>query len=1721
MAADATSLTLPGVTLGQELAPGCWRADAGNGALVAKWVPGRADGARLMLGHVQEAFQDGPSGVAGLVDVEIREDGVWLLRPFIGGSTLADLLEAGPLPVKEALRVARQVAAVLAEAHGRGVLHGNLKPRNIFVQGTRSVTVSDFAVASLRDPLAGRSIEAGQFMSPEQSGLLDHDVAEWSDLYALGIILYHALVGVPPFQGQSLGEVLRQHLNHTPAPLRSLGVEASTDVEEIVHRLLRKDPRERYQSAEGLLADLDAVVAAMEAGEEPRIVVGAADRRRTLTEPAFLGRRDELSTLERQLAVAVQGRPALVWVEAESGGGKSRLLQEFAHRAQLRDAWVIRGQGRDQVAPRPFGMLEGIATAMSHLRTLDPEHLASIQDDLMDDAQVLTRALPGLSAVLGPTTEQEGPDGEPAEHGQERTLAALSRLLHALGNGRPAVLLLDDLQWADTPTKRLLERWWREADGTRGQIVVVAAFRAEEVAKKDPIRQMQPGAHLVLEPFDLDDMRHLTESMAGPLPKEAVAFIARLTEGNPFMASATLRGLVEAGTLQSTAEGWVMDPDGAVSATTDMAEFLLARLETLPEDAQGLLSVAAVLGKEFHAERAASLAGLRAHDAVRSLNAARRRHIIAHVEGDDTYLFTHDKLREAILDGMPAAERRALHHRAAEQLRTRDEDVVFELAYHYDAAADLEHAWPYALRAADRSRRRYALDTAERYYRIAEAAGPAVGEGPRFRILHGLGETLMLRGDYVAAEPWFKQAREVARGDIQRADLEGRLAELYFKRGDLEQAAAGIEQGLRMLGQPGPRTRFGHFIRLPKEVFVQTLHSLFPAAFVARRSHDGKAQRDLLAARLYSNLAHVNWFLRGPACCGYAHLREMNIAERYGPTEHLGMAYAEHAVVMTTLPWHGRGIDYGARALSVRDGLGTAWGRAHALHFGALGHLAAGHVEEALAMVEQAGHIFERTGDLWQANNSGWNQALLEYRLGRLDDAQRTSRRFFQAADRIGDLQNTGLALWTWALAGGQGLTQDVVEAEKARCPASDAQTGEAVRQAAGIMLWRQGRFGEAVEAFDEAAAIARSAGLRSEYVAVIPLWTATVLRARVEALPAWRGREVRPAMRRLGRLTRRGLKVAARYPSNLPHAWRERGMYHFLKGRKDPARTCIERAAAEAERLGMPHEADLCQAAHDALDGLAAQAMGPTARTTLSLADRFNAIVDVGRSLSTSIELPELVANLERASEQVLRGEQVRVFKSGEDPEDAAEAALVALAKGGTEPLVVPPEHPRLRGLGLRSALVFPVLQRGEHRLVVTATHRQVDGLYGPEEVDLARFLAAIAGAALENTEGFRSLAEAKDRIEFQASVLRSQAEAMIEGLLVVDDQGRIVISNRAFAKMWDIPSHIMAKGNDEAALAHALKSIPDPVGYRQRVQHLYDHPSEVGEDEIELKDGRILERYTAPVRGADGTLYGRAWFFRDVTERKRYEETLRASYDRLREVDKMRTAFINTAAHELNTPLTPIRMQLSILERRAASDLDERGRRSLDTLTRNIKRLEGLVKDIMDTARLESHRLRFERRAIDLDERLRDDVQSFKDTAKRSGIQLSYVGRHALEIHADPARLTQVVFNLMNNALRFTPDGGRIKVTLHADDDEATVRITDTGPGMTTEELDALFVPFSQPVPNPVGKTPGTGLGLVICKGIIEEHGGHMWVESPGRGRGATFAFTLPRSAPDTGDD
>jgi PAS domain S-box-containing protein len=417
-----------------------------------------------------------------------------------------------------------------------------------------------------------------------------------------------------------------------------------------------------------------------------------------------------------------------------------------------------------------------------------------------------------------------------------------------------------------------------------------------------------------------------------------------------------------------------------------------------------------------------------------------------------------------------------------------------------------------------------------------------------------------------------------------------------------------------------------------------------------------------------------------------------------------------------------------------------------------------------------------------------------------------------------------------------------------------------------------------------------------------------------------------------------------------------------------------------------------------------------------------------------------------------------------------------------------------------------------------------------------------ANVGGMVVNSRDVTDRKRAEEALRFQKTLLEAQSEASIDGILVVSAEGKITSFNQRFVEMWQIPEEVISTRSDEAALQAVLDKLIDPQEFLARVASLYEHTDEESRDEILLKDGRAFDRYSAPVKGKDGTYYGRVWYFRDVTERKRAEEEIRrlnetlesrveertmqlkAALDEIELLNELleqrveqRTAqlkatneelesFSYSVSHDLRAPLRSINGFSQVLLEDYADKLDEEGRDFLDRVKAASEHLARLIDDLLDLSRMTRSEMRHER--VDLSALVRDFAKELERSDPERAVE--FVLEDGIVTEGDQRLLRVVLENLLRNAWKFTGSQpqARVEFGLTELDGTPTYFVRDNGVGFDMAYADKLFGAFQRL--HRTSEFPGTGIGLATVQRIVRRHGGSVWAEGA-VGQGASFYFTL----------
>jgi signal transduction histidine kinase len=380
---------------------------------------------------------------------------------------------------------------------------------------------------------------------------------------------------------------------------------------------------------------------------------------------------------------------------------------------------------------------------------------------------------------------------------------------------------------------------------------------------------------------------------------------------------------------------------------------------------------------------------------------------------------------------------------------------------------------------------------------------------------------------------------------------------------------------------------------------------------------------------------------------------------------------------------------------------------------------------------------------------------------------------------------------------------------------------------------------------------------------------------------------------------------------------------------------------------------------------------------------------------------------------------------------------------------------------------------------------------------VELAVRTAALTAIGLGTGLVARRISSDAEELQTTSALQSALLDSTLDGICLTDAEGNVLLSNhplRRIAVEFGLPPF--------GTVIDRLLSIADlstePDRYRERMIALSTN-MEPSEDEFELSDsGRVFRGYTAPVFQSDGELMGRIWTLREVTAD--------------RHLERLRDAFVAAVSHELRTPLTSISGFVEMLEDEE-HELGAEARSYLDVIRRGTTRLQRIVEDLLLVAQIEADRLELRTGRADLAQIATAAVEAARPAAEEKEVALELQTNGALPFDADASRLGQVLDNLVSNAIKFTPSGGSVVVSTRNSDGWACVEVADTGIGVPQDEVGQLFSRFYRASSATRRAIPGTGLGLVIARAIVEAHGGSIELESR-EGEGTRVTVSLPAS-------
>lgn len=399
-----------------------------------------------------------------------------------------------------------------------------------------------------------------------------------------------------------------------------------------------------------------------------------------------------------------------------------------------------------------------------------------------------------------------------------------------------------------------------------------------------------------------------------------------------------------------------------------------------------------------------------------------------------------------------------------------------------------------------------------------------------------------------------------------------------------------------------------------------------------------------------------------------------------------------------------------------------------------------------------------------------------------------------------------------------------------------------------------------------------------------------------------------------------------------------------------------------------------------------------------------------------------------------------------------------------------------------VRSFFNVPLMIKNEFTGMINVCSYKEDA-FDIEDIKLLYTIANQMSTAIERLRGV--IAAEKTKMEVMV-------DSMVDGVIMIDEDKKIVVINPAARKALHLESY-QEFGIDFEGISKLLGCNPVELLRREGAGSIKNEA---------LIYGIQNQMQVSSVMGSDGKALGTVVVLRDISREK--------------EVDRMKSEFISVVGHELRTPLTSIKNAVNVIFSKKAGDINENQIRFLSMADRNINRLSGLINDLLDISMIEAGKINFELKPLDLGTVLDMAINSLASRAGEKSIFIrKEIPSDLPQAYGDPDKLEQIFINLIDNAIKFTPRGGQICVSaseVRSSEvrDFIKVSVTDTGTGIGPDEIEKIFDRFYQVEKTLTRTVNGSGLGLSIVKGLVEAHGGKIWMESE-VGKGSKFSFTL----------
>lgn len=799
-------------------------------------------------------------GTVKIYEADEVEGLQYIVMEYIKGKSLQSLLSEGRhFTTEETLSIIYNICEVLKKVHDTGIIYRDLKPGNIIIddQNNKEIKLIDFGLSQMREfdyREASQIIGTLYYMSPEQSGIIKRVIDERSDLYSLGVIFYQMVTNRLPFYGDNINSLVHQHAVKIPEDPRNYNSSLSDIIVRIILKLLKKEPEERYQSAQGLQIDLEKIRKG-----QVEFTLSSNDTLSNLHyRTSLVGRDEEYGILKQMYENASEGNGGICLISGEAGSGKSRLSDELKSYALKSEGLFIDGKcfaGENKI---PYSVFKDALNAYVKLFKMCSEEKRAfitnkIKNAIGDLGKIIIKLNPQTYEILGECSEpvELEPDSE-----NNRFKMIVSRFIYALGNNnKPLVILLEDLQWVDEGSISLLTELSDKIN--EYPVLVIGTYRINEVDKNHILSTFfkisKDNGCLIkeikLKHFNDEAMISFMSKLLyyrGTVINRISDFVLKKSEGNPFFAMEVLKQMINEKAIQKSRNQWILMDDilERIQIPSSAVDILIKRISTLTDSEKYVLSYAAVIGKRFNISFLFQLINLKQEEVLEIVDKGLKMQFLEQSNDEKGELsFVHDRIQEAfciILDGNEAKKAHLNIAYILEKANNSDTDKnVFDLTYHYYEGKDLQNALKYAIPSGEKAKISYAYEAAYRYYILAKTILDNESDKDRdelrFTCIIKLAEVCTYIGKNNEAIILLEDILPNIKSNEQNADIYLLICNAYYNMGDYGMSYKYGKKGLSYLGEYLPNGKPMEILAILKELIIRLVYSIKNKPIYTRR----------------------------------------------------------------------------------------------------------------------------------------------------------------------------------------------------------------------------------------------------------------------------------------------------------------------------------------------------------------------------------------------------------------------------------------------------------------------------------------------------------------------------------------------------------------------------------------------------------------------------------------------------------------------------------------------------------------------------------------------------------------------------------------------------------------------------------------------------------------------------------------------------------------------